>query len=108
MKISFPFYHWFATLLLGPFLLALYEYSVSSFGDIVEMYMITLLFSILLSLPALLCYCVVFYLLNSYKVQIPIAKIILLTFVVIGIVLTFRIINGSLAFELGSPTQSRL
>ena len=101
MNPSFPFYHWFATLLLGPLLLALYEYSVSPPGDTVDMYVITLIFSILLSLPALGCYCVVFYLLNSYKIQIPIAKIILLIFVVIGIIITFQIIDGSLVFEFG-------
>ena len=99
--MSFPFYHWFTTLLLGPFLIALYEGIVSLSPDIVELYVIILLFSISLSLPVLLCYCFVFFLLNSYKVHVPIAKTILLAFVVIGIIITFQIIRGSFAFEFG-------
>lgn len=101
MSSSFPFKHWFYTLLLGPLTSLLFDTVFGSIEESViglfEAYPFTVIFSILFSIPTLIVYLGVFYLLSKWKASIWVAKIILIAVAVLGIFITFTIENGPLS-----------
>jgi hypothetical protein len=99
--------HWVLTLLLAPFTLMAIE---SVFGSnpnevvgLLEIYPITLLFSIAFSLPTFLIYLTCFYFLSTYNVKWKIAKLVLITVPVVGIPITLTILGGSMTPEFIIP-----
>jgi phosphoglycerol transferase MdoB-like AlkP superfamily enzyme len=97
---SYIFKHWSATLIIAPFLLALWEMFRSEKNgwlDILGMYPLFLFFGLLFSLPALLFYCRLFVLLGKSNMEIAIRKLLLIGFAVLSIAITLWFVDGTLA-----------
>ena len=98
MNWSYLFKHWLGTLLIGPFIADFIFYYVSNttrvFG-LVEMFPLTLLFSIVFSIPTYIIYGTVLYFLQIKKFNKKTIKIVINLIAIIGIILTFSILfNG--------------
>lgn len=100
MSSSFPFKHWFYTLLLGPLTSLLFDTVFGSIEKAVvglfEAYPATFIFSILFSIPTLIVYVGVFFLLAKRNTNIRAAKAILIAVSVLGIYITCTIVKGAL------------
>jgi hypothetical protein len=95
MSVSFPFYHWFFTLLISPvFSFAfdkLFGKSPHQVIGLLEAYPVTLLFSCFFSFPTLIVYLFVFYFLAKNDVRAPLAKTILMLVTLFGVIITMLI-----------------
>ncbi|MBK6826710.1 MAG: hypothetical protein IPG86_07550 [Chitinophagaceae bacterium] len=96
--------HWGLTLLIAPFISEAIE---SVFGKnphqiagLLEFYPITLVFSIIFSLPTLMVYLASFYFLSKKGIKISISKLILIAITVSGIFITQTFISGSMSKEI--------
>ena len=106
MNTTFPFKHWLTSLAIAPFLLAgfLYDFfDQSSAIDVLETYVLFLVFSAFLSLPVFICNFFVFYILKKKNTKPLRIKFTLLIMTIIGIVITLNLIGGELtnAFTIG-------
>jgi hypothetical protein len=104
MNKSFPFIHWLLTIIITPFIGKLFGHLFNSpsasFIGILEVYHITVIGSLILSLPTFLVYLLLFYRLRQMKMSEISKQIILLLVVVFGIVITLEIAGGKLKYPL--------
>ena len=104
MKRSFTAVHWLLTLLIAPFISQAIEFF---FGrnrhqvvGLLEVYPITVLFSLAFSLPTFIVYLVCFWYLSKHDIHADISKFILILVAVAGIVITQSMIKGSMTRDI--------
>lgn len=100
MNTFYPIKHWLLTLVIGPVVVALYEVLFSYSNSILsflESYPLFIIFGIFFSLPVLIVYYFLFYLLISKPLSTLTIKSILNLVTIIGIVVTFILLGGSVA-----------
>lgn len=107
MQWNYLFKHWFATLLIAPFLSDLFLYinpANSNIGGFVSVYPIVFIISLIYSAPTYVVYALFFYFLKKETVAIIYSKIILIIIAAIGVILTFLTtfgLNDELPILLG-------
>jgi hypothetical protein len=104
MKREFVFKHWFFTLLFAP-LTSQVIHSICGkwphqIVGLLEIYPITLLFSLAFSLPTYLVYLSVFYFLTKQGINLKLLKVVLIIVSVLGIFITQLIIQGSMSEDI--------
>ena len=104
MKRAYVFGHWALTLLIAPFTSQAIDYfygrNPHQVVGLLEVYPITLLFSIAFSLPTFLVYLTCFYFLAKQNTNLRVSKFILIAVSVLGILLTQTIIKGSMSQDI--------
>ena len=104
MNRSYPYKHWLTTLVIAPFIPAIFSLFFKMDDGLVfsllEVYPISFLFSLFFSLPTVAVYYLVFYLLSKRIINLTFVKILLIGIAVIGITITQLIIKGSLSFTI--------
>ncbi|RTL56335.1 MAG: hypothetical protein EKK37_17860 [Sphingobacteriales bacterium] len=104
MKRAYVFGHWVLTLLLAPFTSQAIQYiwgiNPHQVVGLLEVYPITLLFSIAFSLPAFLVFLTCFYFLSKQDISFIISKVILIVVSVLGIYVTQTIIKGTMSQDI--------
>jgi hypothetical protein len=104
MKRTFIIAHWVLTLLLAPLTSQVIQYiwgtSPHQVVGLLEVYPITLLFSVAFSLPTFLVYLTSFYFLSKHDINFAILKAILITVSVLGIYITQTIISGTMSQDI--------
>lgn len=96
---SYPYKHWLTSIAVGPLIYMTYESFVtenSTFNDFIGTYMLFLTFGLLLSLPVLILYLLLFSLLIKTIGSTLIIKTILNITTVVGIAFTIKLIGGTL------------
>ena len=105
MNWSYLFKHWFGTLLLGPFIseiiMYISEVNPHKIVGLLEVYPIAFLFSLIFSTPTYILYGFIYYFLACKNIRNEYAKIILISFVALGVIITTFLIKGSWMFDLG-------
>lgn len=101
---TFLFKHWVITLILGPiisqFIECFYNLSPHKIVALLEVYPISLIFSFIFSIPTYIVYAIIFYFLGKNRINVNIAKLIVISIAVIGVILTATTIKGSLSFDI--------
>ena len=96
--------HWAFTLLIAPLMSQAIDYFYGTnphqIVGLLEIYPITLLFSIAFSLPTFLFYWTCFYFLSKRDVYFVVAKLILIVISCLGIFITQKIIKGSMSNDI--------
>lgn len=104
MNYSFLFKHWGTTLLLGPLasliINRLFVLNPHQVVSLFEFYPITLLFSLILSIPTYIIYGLVYYQLGIHQVKTRDSKVILIMVSTLGVVLTTAILSGSMSEDI--------
>ena len=104
MRRTYVIGHWVLTLLIAPFTSQAIEYiygtSPHQVVGLLEVYPITLLFSIVFSLPTFSIYLACFYFLSKQNVNFAVSKFILIVISVLGIFITQTIIKGSMSHDI--------
>jgi hypothetical protein len=104
MKQRFAIEHWTLTLLLAPFTSQAIGYFYGTdphqVVGLLELYPITLIFSIAFSLPTLIVYLTCFYFLSKRDASFAVSKLILIAVSVLGIYTTQTIIKGSMSKDI--------
>jgi len=104
MNPNYPYLHWLITLIIAPFIPALYGLIFNPIqGQIIELYevyLITFFVSVFFSIPTFIFYLWIFSYLSKLKIKLVLKKMILICCTVSGIMITFRIIGGSLNLTL--------
>ena len=104
MRWSYAFGHWIVTLLLAPFTSQAIEYifgkNPHQIVGLLEVYPISLLFSLIFSLPTLSIYLLCFYFLRGKHVHPIKSKAFLIAISIIGLVITISLIKGSMSQEI--------
>ncbi len=100
MNPNYPYLHWLITLIVAPFMPALYGLIFNPFeGQILEsheIYVVIFIVSIFLSFPTFTIYYLVFLYLSKKKTNLVLKKLLLISCTVAGIIITLLIIGGSL------------
>ena len=100
MNWSFLFKHWFGTLLIGPIVTDIIAYLIidnsNKIGGLTEVYPIALLFGLIFSTPTYILYSLLYYLFAQKNINLNFAKIILIVFAVLGVIVTGQIIKGNM------------
>ena len=103
-KKSYLIRHWAFTLLIAPFTSQAFEFIFGAnphqVVGLLEVYPITILFSIAFSLPTFLIYVTCFYFLSKQDTNIVISKFILITVSILGIYITQTIIKGTMSRDI--------
>lgn len=101
MKKGYVLRHWILTLLVAPFTFQgielVFGKDPHQIVGLLEIYPITLLFSIAFSLPTFLVYILCFHFLSRQKIKPALSKLILISASVLGIFITLTIIKGSMS-----------
>jgi hypothetical protein len=104
MKRTYVIGHWVLTLLLAPFTSQAIDYFYGTnphqVVGLLEVYPITLLFSIAFSLPTFLVYLTCFCFLSKQDINFAISKAILIAVSVLGIYITQTIIKGTMSQDI--------
>jgi len=104
MRRTYIFTHWALTLLIAPFTSQAIEYIFGTnpheIVGLLEVYPITLLFSIAFSIPTFLIYLICFYFLSKQDINFWGSKFILIAVTVLGIFITQAIIKGSMSQDI--------
>jgi hypothetical protein len=104
MKRTYVIGHWVLTLLLAPFTSQAIQYiwgtNPHQVVGLLEVYPITLFFSIAFSLPTFLVYLTCFYFLSKQDINFAISKAILIAVSVLGIYITQTIIKGTMSQDI--------
>jgi hypothetical protein len=104
MKRTFVIGHWGLTLLLAPFASHGIQYiwgkNPHQVVGLLEVYPITLFFSIAFSLPTLLVYLTCFYFLSKQDINFALSKVVLIAVSVLGIYITQTIIKGTMSQDI--------
>jgi hypothetical protein len=104
MKRAYVILHWVLTILLAPLISQTINYiwgtTPHQVVGLLEVYPITLLFSMVFSLPTFLIYLTCFHFLARGDVNLVISKLILITVSVLGIIITQKIIKGSMSQDI--------
>ena len=104
MRRTYLIGHWVLTLIIAPFMSQAIDYFYGTnphqVVGLLEVYPITLLFSIAFSLPTFLIYLTCFYFLSKQDINFIVAKLILIVISVLGIFITQTIIKGSMSNDI--------
>lgn len=104
MKRAYVIGHWVLTLLLAPFTSQAIQYiwgtNPHQVVGLLEVYPITLIFSVAFSLPTFLIYLTCFYFLSKQDINFAISKVILIAVSVLGIYITQTIIKGTMSEDI--------
>ena len=104
MKRAYVIGHWILTLLLAPFTSQAIQYiwgtNPHQVVGLLEVYPITLLFSIAFSLPTFIVYLTCFYFLSKLDINFIISKVLLIVVSVLGIYITQTIIKGTMSQDI--------
>ncbi len=104
MKRSYLIGHWVLTLLIAPFTSQAIQYiwgtNPHQVVGLLEIYPISLIFSIFFSLPTFLIYLACFYFLSKHEVKWTLSKLILISVSVIGVYITMTIIKGRMSQDI--------
>jgi hypothetical protein len=104
MRRTYVIGDWVLTLLLAPFTSQVIQYiwgtNPHQVVGLLEVYPITLLFSIAFSLPTFLIYLTCFYFLSRRDLNFAVSKLILIAVSVLGIFITQTIIKGSMSQDI--------
>ncbi len=104
MRWSYAFGHWILTLLLAPLTSQAIEYIVGKnphqVVGLLEVYPISLLFSLIFSLPTLGIYLLCFYFLKRRQVHPIKSKASLIAISVTGLVITISLMKGSMSQDI--------
>ena len=97
MNWSYLFKHWFTTLLIAPVICKVLEILFGKdFHQVIgllEFYPITLLISLILSTPTYIFYAFLYNYLGKKEVKNNLSKAILITFSILGIIISFQLLN---------------
>ncbi|MNH97295.1 hypothetical protein D3C73_499880 [compost metagenome] len=98
MNWSYIFKHWGTTILIAPIILSIYGgfENQEVFNDM-WLFPWILIGGMVLSLPTLLVYILIFYLLNHYKINLKWVKPILISLTVIGICSTCYLLSKTMS-----------
>ena len=101
---TFVVAHWGLTILLAPFTSQVLQYAFTpnphQIVGLLEVYPITLAFSIAFSFPTFLIYLTCFYFLSKKGISPSISKYILIALAVTGVYVTMTIIKGSMSQDI--------
>ena len=104
MNPNYPYLHLLITLIVAPFMPALYGLIFNPIqGQVIELhevYLITFFVSVFFSIPSFILYLWFFSYLSKKKINLVLKKMILICCTVVGIVITFLVIGGSLNLTL--------
>lgn len=104
MRRAYVIGHWALTLLLAPLTSQAIQYiwgtNPHQVVGLLEVFPITLLFSIAFSLPTFLVYLTCFYFLSKQDMNFAISKVILIAVSVLGIYITQTIIKGTMSQDI--------
>jgi hypothetical protein len=104
MNRAYAIKHWGFTLLLAPFISQaiqyIWEISPDEVVGLLEIYPLTLLFSIIFSIPTFSFYLICLYLLSKHKINTGMSKLILITVTILGIFITQILIEGTMTKEI--------
>jgi len=101
MQWSYLFKHWFATLLIAPFLSDLFFYvnpANVKIGGLVSGYFVVFFMSFIFSLPTYIIYTAVFYYLKKKQFSLIFSKRILIVISVVGVFITFAFVFPNMYF----------
>ena len=101
---TFVVAHWGLTILLAPFTSQILQYAFTpnlhQIVGLLEVYPITLAFSVAFSLPTFLIYLTGFYVLSKKDINPKISKYVLIAIAVTGVYVTMTIIKGSMSQDI--------
>lgn len=104
MRKTYIIGHWGLTLLLAPLTSQIIQYiwgpNTHQVVGLLEVYPVTLLYSIVFSLPTFLLYLFCFYLLSKRNMNFALSKTILIAISALGIYITQTIINGKMSQDI--------
>ena len=104
MRRTYIIIHWTLTLLIAPFSSQAIDYIFGAnphqVVGLLEVYPITLLFSIAFSIPTFLIYLTCFYFLSKQEVNSKVSKFILIAVSVLGIFITLIILKGNMIQDI--------
>jgi hypothetical protein len=104
MKTLYVIGHWGLTLLLAPFtsqaIQSIWGTNPHQVVGLLEVYPITLLFSLAFSLPTFSVYLTCFYFLSKKEINFAILKVILIAISVLGIYITQTMIKGTMSQDI--------
>ena len=104
LKRTYVIGHWALTLLLAPFTSQIIQLFLGTnphqVVGLLEVYPITVLFSIAFSLPTFLVYLTCFYFLSKQDINYAISKATLIAISVFGIYITQTAIKGSMSQDI--------
>ncbi len=90
MDSLYPFKHWILTLLIGPFIIAIFDFfsdGSSNMLDFFEAYPFFMIFGIMFSIPALILYVILFSIVPYKKISLPVLKWMFNLFIILCILL---------------------
>lgn len=104
MNWSYLFKHWFFTLLIGPIIsqINMYIFEVNSHKivGLIDVYPISLIFGLFFSTPTYILYALLYFYISKNKINLIFSKIILISFAVLGVIVTTSIIKGSMMQDI--------
>lgn len=105
MNWSYLFKHWFGTLLLSPLISEVlvhtnYANSAKS-ASLLDVYPVAVILGLFLSTPTYILYGFVYYFLAYQKIRTEYAKLILIAFAALGVIVTMLAMQGSWMFDIG-------
>src|SRR5690554_478496 len=103
MQWSYLFKHWFATLLIAPFLSDLFFYvnpSNAKIGGLLSGYFVVFFMSFMFSLPTYIMYAAVFYYLKKKKFSLIFSKKMLIAISMVGVFITFASVFPDMYFPV--------
>ena len=102
MNKNYPLYNWITTIIIGPILFTVYEilFKNESISSMLEMIPLFILMGIIFSIPVLILNILIFNLLSKIITSKIFMKFILTVVGITGVVVTFKIIGGTLSNNL--------
>lgn len=100
MDWSYLFKHWIGTIFISPFVFDLFYVFNQNINGLVDVYPITIIFSLIFSTPTHVIYGFLYYFLEKKNVNLKLSKIILVLFYAFGIIISFTLIYGINEIEL--------
>jgi hypothetical protein len=109
MNWSYLIKHWIGTIFISPFvfeLFCIFNRNLKSVIGLVEVYPITIIFSLIFSTPTHVLYGFLYYFLGKKNINLKFSKLILILFYALGIIISFALIFGIDEVELISAYLS--
>lgn len=99
MSFNYPLKHWLTSLAIGPLIMIIYDTVISAklMNDAIGMYFLFLLYGVFFSLPTLILYLFLYSRVVNTQTSNLVSKTILNFLGVVGIVVTFLLIGGSMS-----------
>jgi Sec-independent protein secretion pathway component TatC len=101
MKLGYPIKHWLTSLVIGPTIMIIYDtiYNSKLMNDAVGVYFLFVAFGLFFSLPTFILYALTYNsIIKTDKSNFTI-KTILIVLGILGIVVTFSLIKGTLTMK---------